>query len=83
MGVYDSIIAKCPICGKEMEFQTKSGECTLACYQLEEFSTMEDPQAMLDVNRHAPNECCGKQWAVEFSYTPLKITHAKLVEVTP
>lgn len=82
MGMFDRIIAKCPICSKEMEFQTKSGQCDLSRYDLEQFASMEDPEAMLNVNRHSPKECCGKFWAVEFAYTPLKITHAKLIEVS-
>jgi len=32
MGMYDSFFTKCPKCGKELEFQSKSGACSLDCY---------------------------------------------------
>jgi hypothetical protein len=33
MGVFDSIYIKCPKCDSDVEFQTKSGDCTLAEYR--------------------------------------------------
>jgi len=30
--MYDSFFTKCPKCGKELEFQSKSGACGLYCY---------------------------------------------------
>ncbi|MCK4841454.1 MAG: hypothetical protein KAT04_06175 [Methylococcales bacterium] len=35
MGMFDSIRTPCPSCGKELEFQTKGGECVLATYPLD------------------------------------------------
>ena len=32
MGMFDSVVARCPRCGGELEFQSKSGECSLATY---------------------------------------------------
>ena len=32
MGMFDSLIIKCPKCGKEMEWQSKSGPCGLDRY---------------------------------------------------
>lgn len=32
MGMFDSVILKCPACGRELEFQTKSGSCLLDRY---------------------------------------------------
>lgn len=29
MGMYDSVMVRCPKCGEEHEFQSKSGECLL------------------------------------------------------
>lgn len=56
MGMFDSIWAKCPNCGEENEFQTKSGECKLGQYDLE--NCPEDELA--DANRHSPIRCdCG------------------------
>lgn len=30
--MYDSLFIKCPRCGKELQFQSKSGPCFLSCY---------------------------------------------------
>lgn len=35
MGSYDTVSVKC-LCGKEIEFQTKSGDCTFQAYTLKE-----------------------------------------------
>jgi hypothetical protein len=57
MGLFDTIIAKCPKCGQPSEFQTKSGFCLLREYTLEDCPD----DALLDANRHSPNKCesCG------------------------
>lgn len=56
MGVYDTIIVKCPNCGADYNAQSKSGPC-----EMREYSLAEAPEDVLvDVNRHAPFECeCG------------------------
>lgn len=33
MGMFDSLLIKCPKCGKEMEWQSKSGPCCLESYK--------------------------------------------------
>lgn len=33
MGMYDSLYVDCPKCGKELEFQSKSGECCMSSYK--------------------------------------------------
>ena len=53
MGVYDIIIAKCPNCGVKNYFQTKSGKCCLYEYEIETAPF----EAMLNANRHTPQEC--------------------------
>lgn len=35
MGLYDSVIARCPSCGAEIEFQTKEGPCQLLLFDLQ------------------------------------------------
>jgi transcription elongation factor Elf1 len=55
MGCYDSVMVPCPRCGRKAEFQSKSGECALAIYQLGE----APPEVMDDINRHAPHTCSG------------------------
>lgn len=57
MGCYDSVMVPCPGCQSPLEFQSKSGDCTLSTYTLE-----DAPNDVLhDVNRHAPIGCnqCG------------------------
>jgi len=62
MGMYDSVWVKCPKCSKEYEFQSKSGDCVLDNFNLEEC-----PENVLkDVNRHSPCECeCGTMFRVD------------------
>ena len=32
MGMFDTVLVRCPECGRINDFQTKSGDCTLASY---------------------------------------------------
>ena len=34
MGMFDSLIVQCPGCGKDVEFQSKAGDCLLKVYNL-------------------------------------------------
>jgi hypothetical protein len=36
MGCFDSIISRCPKCGKRIEFQSKAGDCMLRIYDPED-----------------------------------------------
>lgn len=53
----DTILANCPVCGEENQFQTKGGECLLMEYSLEDCPD----DALSDANRHQDyNKCeCG------------------------
>ena len=54
--MYDCVLVKCPVCGSIIDFQSKSGDCFLKEYTLE--NCPDD--VMRDVNRHSPEECeCG------------------------
>ena len=56
MGMFDTVWVKCPKCGEENGFQSKSGYCILGNYTLEDCPD----DVMLNVNRHSPVECdCG------------------------
>lgn len=35
MGMFDSVYATCPKCNKEVEFQSKAGECLLNRYSVD------------------------------------------------
>ena len=68
MGCYDSVMVPCPKCSTVSEFQSKSGECLLREYTLENC-----PEDVLgDVNRHAPNRCemCGTEYGVSITGIP-------------
>lgn len=62
MGMFDSVWVKCPNCGDENEFQSKSGECVLANYDLDNCPA----DVLENVNRHAPLKCeCGVMYQVD------------------
>jgi uncharacterized Zn finger protein len=63
MGMYDSVNLNCPNCGADYEAQSKGGDCSLSCYNLNEAPA----DVLSDVNRHAPFECeeCGCVFKVE------------------
>jgi len=62
MGMFDTIWVKCPKCKTENGFQTKSGDCILANYDLED----APDDALANVNRHSPCKCekCGESYGV-------------------
>lgn len=62
MGMYDTVLVRCPACATPAEFQTKSGPC-----MLDTFTLAEAPDDVLEgVNRHAPATCakCGTRFGV-------------------
>lgn len=62
--MYDSVMVKCPKCGEEHEFQSKSGECLLDVYTLE--NCPDD--VIANVNRHSPYKCyCGTLFQVDIA----------------
>lgn len=78
MGMYDTVMVPCPTCGVQAEFQSKSGNCKLETYTLED----APDDVLLDVNRHAPLRCraCGAQFAVAVSgERPLRTLTARSV----
>jgi hypothetical protein len=62
MGMYDSVMVRCPKCRKKHEFQSKSGDCLLKVYKLEDC-----PEDVLkNGNRHLPCKCnCGALFDVD------------------
>lgn len=64
MGMYDTVTVNCPKCGEEHDCQSKSGDCLLRHYTLENC-----PDDVLEnINRHAPNECdCGTSFEVNIN----------------
>lgn len=62
MGLFDTVLVNCPKCGKENEFQSKGGDCSLNVYTLEDCPG----DVLSDVNRHSPHTCdCGELFSVD------------------
>lgn len=63
MGLFDSVIVKCPNCGHENVFQSKSGPCVLRYVSLEDCPD----DILANVNRHSPCKCdgCGIYYEVD------------------
>lgn len=60
--MYDVVLVNCPNCGKEHEFQSKGGNCSLEVYTLEKCPD----DVLQDVNRHSPYVCeCGEVFQVD------------------
>ena len=53
MGIYDTVLVPCPKCGGVEYAQSKSGECELKDYALDDAPL----DVLVDVNRHAPFQC--------------------------
>ena len=66
MGMYDTVMVPCPKCGERFPAQSKSGDCTLETFKLED--APED--VLCDVNRHAPFSCdsCGTLFKVQILF---------------
>ena len=70
MGLYDIIIIPCPKCSKDYHAQSKSGDCLMDVFLIENAPV----DVMGDVNRHAPFTCeCGCVFSVEFP--PAKVNY--------
>lgn len=69
MGMFDSVFARCPNCGKQIEFQSKAGECDLSEYNIREVPV----EIAADLN-HKWNketcEYCGDSYRLIFLYAP-------------
>lgn len=56
MGMFDSVIARCPKCGKDVEFQSKAGECSLKRYS----TASVPPEVAQDINGDVQSCRCGE-----------------------
>jgi len=65
MGMFDTVMVPCPTCDTRAEFQSKSGDCKLETYLLED----APDDVLFDVDRHSPTRCwqCGTLFTVEVS----------------
>lgn len=66
MGMFDTVYLTCPHCNEEIDCQTKSGECMLNSYTIDNMP-MSIPSAMLGFN-HCYR--CQKAFEVEMVTKP-------------
>ena len=80
MGMFDSVMVPCPECSVRQEAQSKSGDCVLATYDMEDCP----PDVLANVNRHAPFTCegCGTVFQVELTVVARSVT-VELFELSP
>lgn len=75
MGMFDSVMVPCPSCGEINEFQSKSGDCTLDVYSLDNCPL----DVIYDINRHSPIYCqkCGVGYRVDvkFKYEAIPVIY--------
>ena len=71
MGMFDSVIAKCPMCDGDVEFQTKAGDCSLRTY-----TSNEVPLKLAAAIQGDISSCdsCGAIWRIEADVLPPPIT---------
>lgn len=71
VGMFDSVYVPCPKCGKTHECQSKSGECLLDDYTLENAPA----DVLSNVNRHAPFTCeeCGCSFDVVIATRSVRV----------
>ena len=77
MGMFDSLYVNCSKCKKQLEFQSKSGECLLSVYTKESLT----PQVAIGMNRDIVKcKSCGNSFKLECEI-PQKVK-MKLVNIT-
>lgn len=72
MGMFDSIYITCPHCGKDIEYQTKAGECTLNSFypQTEAIPTYILSSVFNDGDK-IYCEFCGEPYLIRFDIPPI------------
>lgn len=75
MGMYDSVIAKCPHCHSSVEFQSKADVC-----HLRRFTPREVPVSIADDldGQEVKCECCNKMVTIKYPlraprYVPMDV----------
>lgn len=76
MGMFDSLIARCPFCKGDVEFQTKAGPCVMDIYRIDD----APPWILMEISGDV-SSCseCNRELSikVEYEFKVLK------TEVTP
>ena len=76
MGMFDSVIAFCPKCGTELEFQSKAGPCLLRNYNINSIP----PNIAEDINGDILTCKCGYIAKISLATT---ISRVSMVINTP
>lgn len=76
MGMYDSVLFRCPYCGEMTEVQSKAGQCDLSCY-----SDASVPAGIADdlIGTTAACDTCGKEFGI--TDVPRRVSFVELVAV--
>lgn len=70
MGVYDSVWVKCPSCNHRIENQSKSGDCILANYNIED--APQDVLEGIETELHCYN--CNHHIKIKMITKTIKVT---------
>jgi hypothetical protein len=68
MGMYDTVFAPCPECGKLLQFQSKAGECLLKEYSHKNVPIGIATDLELENEDGKPYDtefCCGKEFCLK------------------
>ena len=77
MGMFDSVMFKCPKCGHEIEAQSKSGSCDLKVYRSDKI-----PDAVIDgLWIYGPCDGCGTKFKVLKPARPVIFYSLELEEI--
>ena len=78
LGMFDSLYIKCPKCGHELEYQSKSGPCSLLCFNEKDLPVVV--AIGLD-NQVVECEFCRNNWELKCLNIPelakIKLSKAK------
>jgi hypothetical protein len=65
MGMFDTVLFACPSCDKQIEEQSKAGDCRLNDYD-QSFVPVEIAKALENTEVHCSN--CGNNFVVEYAF---------------
>jgi len=69
MGCFDSVIAVCPECGANVEFQSKAGECDLRTYKV----TSVPVVIAIDLDGTSRRCTCGEFVTIGYHDKPIRV----------
>lgn len=70
MGMFDSVYVECPKCGKEVEFQSKAGDCELKRFHPDSVP----PEVAVDLSGDSQQCECGTTITLEYPECRPRVT---------